>query len=336
MKDFKKDEMSGLLYTDGVNLKKLPSKFKYRKLNLSTYYCSKNQGIYGLQTIYATYKYNQDLNAFITFSACDTPRLLMDTLSLISKLHNEFESPPKSKKKATEDTDKKNKSSEEKTRYFTSPQKIFFFDKDIRPKAINYIISWCKKYGFPFIPEIRTEKKSKSLFPGKEPDNHISFPVAELLWELYRLYSAFRLYQKITGQEEFGDNNTIIFDNRENLHQLTAEEIDKKRLGNLLIEDCQKRFMEIYHERRYLCHVAFSDGEAHSEVIASSVFDAAYYQLAMLLNEKERVLRKCPICLEYFEPTHARQKYCSNPKCNPQKAYKRKWLAEQRKKRSSE
>lgn len=335
MKKVEAYEAGEMFCKDGTNLKKLPSKFKYKKVDLSTYHCSKTGGLYGLQTIYATYSYNQSLSTFITFKECDTPRLLVDTLSLISKLQNEFENPPKSKKKTAKEANEKEKPKEEKTKYFTSPQKIFYFDKDLRPKAVNYIITWCKKYGFPFSPEISNKRASRSLFQGNEPDNHISFLVAELLYELYRLYSAFRLYQRITGNVEFGDSNTVIFNPVKDPKWPTMR-FTTERLGGLTTDQCNKRFTEIYQERQYSCHITISDGGAHSEIIANSVLDAAYYQLAMLLNESERVLKKCPICHEYFEPTHARQKYCSNPKCNPQKAYKRRWLAEQRKKRTSE
>lgn len=178
-------------------------------------------------------------------------------------------------------------------------------------------------------------KKARNLLPGNEPDNYASFQVAELLYELYRLYAAFRLYQRIIGVVEYGDNNTIIFDLVKDAKWPTMR-LRTERLGTLTPDECRKRFADLYKERQYLCHISFSDSKANAQIIANSALDAAYYQLAMLLNDSDRVLKKCPLCHEFFEPNHARQKYCHSPKCSPQKAYKRKWLAEQRKKRTSE
>lgn len=316
MKRISENEKREFFYDEDLHYIKLSEKLEYRKIKASDYGCAKKESAYGVQTIYATYGNEQKLSDLTSLCQCNTPKLLMDTLSLISKLQNEFEHP--------------SETSEGKIDYFTFPNKLFDFDRDIPEKAVELIITWCKQYGFPFLRRAEDIKKARSLIPGKEPPNHIDFSVPEFLYELYRLYSAFRLYEVIINNQEFGDNNAAVFIPIKGANKVVPR-YRTVRIGEHGKEECQKFFAELYMERQYSCNITFSKGKAYTRIIADSVFDAAYYQLAMLLNDSGTYLKRCPLCHEYFEPAHARQKYCDSPYCTPQRAHKQKLQAVKRK-----
>lgn len=356
MRKITADEKEQICLSENGALKKLPSKFKYRMIKLDDYYSPKSGGcgvggIYPLQSICARYPYGKDINDFTTLIECDTPQLFLATISLIAKLQNEFDHPTKRRKQheknqepvdknetAENDTARKNrerikaeadKIKYEKTPYFAIPERILYFDVAIRPKAIKLITQWCKDYGFPFIPEEYEKPKVKSLFEGYEPKSHVHFTVSKFLFELYRVYGAFRIYQKLTGNVEQGDDAAIIFTRCKTSKQ-PMQQVRMERLGSLSYEECEDRFRDMYLDRKFSCQVSFIDGKAHTEIIADTVFDAVYYELAMLLNEPERKLKKCPICHTYFEPNHVSRKYCYNPRCTPQNAFKRKLRTKQK------
>lgn len=73
--------------------------------------------------------------------------------------------------------------------------------------------------------------------------------------------------------------------------------------------------------------ISFEKG-LHIDVVADSLFDVAFYQLANLMYDDELELRVCPMCNAFFVPKHRNQKYCDSGECYPQKAYKRKKAAE--------
>lgn len=150
MKKVGRNEKQDTFYDDDIELKKLSSKFNYRKIALETYGSTKAGELQGMQTIYATYDYSRSINEYYTVEECNTPRLLLDTLSLVSTLHDDFENPPIIGKTAVEGIKKKIYA--DKVDYFSSPEKIFDFDKDISKKSVGRIIDWCRKYGFPFEP----------------------------------------------------------------------------------------------------------------------------------------------------------------------------------------
>ena len=84
-----------------------------------------------------------------------------------------------------------------------------------------------------------------------------------------------------------------------------------------------RQFEYKYNNIRLENQISFQNG-LHFQTKANSLFDAAFFQLVLLLYDNEKELRICPLCKEYFEPEHANQKYCKSGTCYPQKEYKRK------------
>ena len=89
-----------------------------------------------------------------------------------------------------------------------------------------------------------------------------------------------------------------------------------------------KLFESKYQEITYTTQISIKD-DIHLEVKTENLFDAAFYQLANLLDSPESQIKICPICKNYFETQNAKQKYClslnKNGKrtCYSQKSYKR-------------
>ena len=66
----------------------------------------------------------------------------------------------------------------------------------------------------------------------------------------------------------------------------------------------QKRNIAIlenrYQEINLISKISVDNG-IHIETMANDLFDAAFYQLAMLMDEPSKELRICPLCNQYFE-----------------------------------
>ena len=321
--------------------RRLSDKLHYRKIAANGYGCEHTGGLYGIQTIFATYDYEKKVGELTSPCLSNTTGLLTSILTLISKLQEEFEKTNIVQEKKLAEFRKLNKEKQdeilekedpeflEKMAYFTSPRRLFMFYNDIPEEAVNLITKWCENHGFPFAPVVEEKKKSLPLFKEDKPKNHIAFPVPEFLYELYKLYTAFRLYERIAEITKHGDSNAAVLIPAKDFNARMPV-FEAKIIGDMTIEECQTHFSELFKERRYSCYIDFSKGKSYTTIIADSVFDAAYYQLAMLLNDCGTRLIKCPLCHTFFEPSHARQKYCDDPSCNPQEAYKEKMRAAQR------
>ena len=104
------------------------------------------------------------------------------------------------------------------------------------------------------------------------------------------------------------------------------------KLQNIKDDNYYRKLFEIkYQEITYTNQISIKD-DIHLEVKTENLFDAAFYQLARLLDSPESQIKICPICKNYFEAKNAKQKYCltKNSKgqrtCYAQKFYKRKGL----------
>ena len=73
-----------------------------------------------------------------------------------------------------------------------------------------------------------------------------------------------------------------------------------------------------------------------NEFVAQSLFDAALYQLAQIMQCKGKDVHICECCGDLFVRTNKNKKYCGGRKCYPQKQYGRKKLAEKRQLKNSE
>ena len=205
-------------------------------------------------------------------------------------------------------------------------------DKE-RDAVVRKITKWCMVNGYPFMDDctscIRQPSDIKQLF-RINPVKHISFPIAKFIFYLNELGSAYYLYRVIENERE--SNSKIVYtsisDTWEGVHTklVRLKELDQNKCKNLF----EKKYNGISYESK----ISF-EKSLHLDVVAHSLFDAAFYQLANFLYDNNGMeLRRCAICSMYFVPKDKRQKYCDSKACYPQKAYKRRKASE--KKRSGQ
>lgn len=300
-----KTNIEETFYNENGNLKRLPSDFYYKKLIFDDYQFRRENGQF---IIYAKIDYEIDLQTFSTKEKSKTPELLMRMLRLRDSL-------PK--------------------KIFETPTNIILCDELLNDDIANNIIKWCKLIGFPFagdtILKNSTSKiKSKKILNTIKPDKYISFKLSDFIFQLNEIYSAFYMYRIINGYTDKIDfpiytknplTNTFGKNSFVNLKELEKNE-------------CTELFEYKYQNIKYENHISFI-GEPHFIIQAQNLFDAAFYQLALLLYNKEKEIRICALCHEYFEPKDPRQKYCKVT-CYSQKAYKRRKALEKMQKKSSQ
>ena len=212
---------------------------------------------------------------------------------------------------------------------FASPTRLLFGDERISEKEVLKIIKWCKTNGYPFDISEEIEKHSKptnSLPFLPKQDTHISFAVASFVCQLNEVYCSFIMYKYLLGLID--RLPTTLYTKGQNKNQKGIYEFVK--LNELSKNECKELFEYKYQHIVFQNTISFSNGP-HFDVKTHNLFDAAFYQLALMLSVDNKELKVCPLCNEYFVPDHARQKYCKSSWCYPQKAYKRKKMAEKKK-----
>lgn len=300
-----KTNIEGTFYNENGNLKRLPSDFYYKKFIFDDYKFRKENGQF---VIYAKIDYETDLQTFSTEIESKTPELLIRMLKLRDSLPKEI---------------------------FESPTNIFLCDEILNDDTANQIINWCKSNGFPFaidtISKNRTSKiKSKKIFNTIKPDKYISFKLSDFIFQLNEIYSAFYMYRIING---YTDKINFSIYTKNSLSN-TIGKNSFVNLKELRKNECTEFFEYKYQNIKYENKISLI-GEPHFIIKAKNLFDAAFYQLALLLYNKEKEIRICALCHEYFEPKDPRQKYCNSVDCYPQKAYKRRKALEKSKKRAN-
>lgn len=294
-----------ILYNKDGNQKRLPSDFYYKKFIFKDYQFKKENGQF---IIYTKIDYETDLQTFSTKEKSKTPALLKKMLRLRDSLPNEI---------------------------FENPSSILLCDEIINDNTANQIIKWCESNGFPFANDINLINKTPKIklikiFNTIKPDKYISFKLSDFIFQLNEIYSAFHMYRVINSYAnkinfEIYTKNPLInsFKNNSFIN-----------LENLSKNECTKLFEYKYQNIKFENKISF-ESEPHFIVEAQNLFDAAFYQLALLVYDNEKELRVCPMCHEYFEPNDPRQKYCRIT-CYAQKAYKKKKSLEKKQKKSSQ
>lgn len=293
-------------YNENGNLKRLPSDFYYKKFIFDDYKFRKENGQF---IIYAKIDYGTDLQTFSTEIESKTPELLISMLKLRDSLPKEI---------------------------FESPTKILLCDEFLSDGTAEQIINWCKLIGFPFagdtILKNSTSKiKSKKILNTIKPDKYISFKLSDFIFQLNEIYSAFYMYRIINGYADKIDFPIYT----KNSFTNTFGKNSFVNLKELRKNECTELFEYKYQNIKYENKISLI-GEPHFIINAKNLFDAAFYQLALLLYNKEKEIRICALCHEYFEPKDPRQKYCNSLDCYPQKAYKRRKALEKKQKKSSQ
>ena len=101
-------------------------------------------------------------------------------------------------------------------------------------------------------------------------------------------------------------------------------------LHRITIKECTELFEKQYNKLVMDSYVSTKDG-LHIKTKARSLFDAAMYQLALVMYDYEQEIRICKCCGKPFIQKNRREKYCNG--CSPQKYYARKKRAAERQKK---
>lgn len=317
------------------DLKKLPKEFSYTKYAFKKYESACSDG---KVSIYAVADTNDERKSISKNIVCKDYDLLCSMLSLRKEIRSVFES-------AIPIRDERvNKTRKYKTINIDRTSDVLNTGIKLNPAAIEAIKRWCVRYGYPFAFDAVKYRNSSQQRLLWEHKGHIpaGFMISDFLIHLNEVYYAFQLCRLIAGQIQpnyLAGEITRIFPSD---YRLLSED-DFEDIYLVPVDRCMEIFSQKYAERHYRSNIHFDkDNHAHIQMHAENVFDAAYYQLALFLNEPKMQIRQCSMCGQYFEVTDARQKYCKRKNefgvhtCYAQKAYKRKKLAEEQKKRTSE
>lgn len=317
------------------NLKKLPKQFSYTKYAFKQYESACGDG---KVSIYAVANANDDRESISQHIVCKDYDLLCSMLSLRKEIRSVFESAIPIK---DERVDKKRKY---KVINIDTTADVLKTGIKLNPAAIEAIESWCVRYGYPFAfdaDKYRTASQQRLLWGHK---GHIpaGFMLSDFLIHLNEVYYAFQLCRVISGQIQSNILTGKVARIFPNDYRLLSRK-DFEDIYLMSPDRCMEIFSRKYAERHYRSNICFDkDNHAHILMHAENVFDAAYYQLALFLNEPKMQIRQCSMCGQYFEVTDARQKYCERKNefgvrtCYAQKAFKRKKLTEEQNQRSSE
>lgn len=291
---------------DGTT-KVLPERFAYKKIELEQYTYHENDN---LPVIRAIVDNATDVSGEGNNVSCGKPDLLYEMLLLREKLSEKL---------------------------FDALEKTQYLVNCLSQNQVDMIIKWCQKNGYPYQVEQKQprKRKLKALANIAEDHYYAQFDLLDFLKDLNEIFCAFKLYQVITDSLSEQDYSTRImkrqhsskFTNRELLVFETLIAIEPNDAEK---ERCKALFFEKYNGRNFAMQL-IPDKERMFiiEVQTESLFDAAFYQLALLLDSPKTQIKQCPICKRYFEPARTNQKYCAtkdkngNPTCYAQLYYKR-------------
>lgn len=306
MRTHSKIDVNETFYNENGDLKRLPSDFYYTKYAFDTYKFKKENGQF---IIYIKFDYETDLQSFSTQIKSNKLDLLINMLELRDKLPKEI---------------------------FENHNMTFFCDKFLNDSIANQIIKWCETNGFPYASDIdlflnnSLKNKVQNIFENLKPTKYVSFIISDFIVQLNEIYSAFHMYRLINGFTDKIDFHLYTINPFSTSQQINF--IDLKKYTD--INEYKEIFESKYKNIKYENKISFV-GEPHFIVQFQNLFDAAFYQLSLMLYHKEKELRICPVCHKYFEPKNSRVKYCGSPTCYPQKAYKRKKALEKKHKKNS-
>lgn len=335
-------------------LKRLSTSICYNKITLPNYEFDERD------TIFCPVDMMIETSQLVSFETATTPSLLEGILSLIYRLPKQMfseqalrfgtkkiliDKKKKTKNKNEVDSEKEpeedlgqkfeadseeNSGANSETEPKINPNLIYTAEKNI---------GWCQVNGFPFMGEFDKQAgiihrsrngKLRSALHADSINARFSFSLENFLFHLNEIGNAYYLYTGIKGQ----------VDKRNPAHFVTSSdkwtgfgmhyddlEIIAKDSKTATAEEFKKIFEKKYDKINFRSRISFEKG-LHIDVVADSLFDVAFYQLANLMYDDELELRVCPMCNAFFVPKHRNQKYCNSGECYPQKAYKRRKAAE--------
>ena len=238
-------------------------------------------------------KFDSNIQEYSTTIYCKKPNILYEMLELKDKLSQ----------KLFESIDKK-------VHCLVIENMLNSKDEnnEVGEKELDLIIRWCKRNGYPYKPGIEVPK-SRPLFELPNIRNQAFFLLRDFLYDLGEVHDAFSLYEAITAKNTEGNKY--------------------KRMGKS-VEECKRLFSNKYQEIIFTNKISF-DKHIYLTVKSDNLFNAAFYQLALLIENPGVQINKCQGCGVYFSPKKdIREKYCSSidednvPTCTKQKYYRKR------------
>lgn len=162
--------------------------------------------------------------------------------------------------------------------------------------------------------KVLTKTKLPKLFK-KIPENkkRVRFSVVDFLVSLNNLYGCFKIYSLLSDKSNSIEEHIFLIDDIEQPRYV--------ELHGITIEECKKLFEKQYNKLVMDSYVSTKDG-LHMKTKARSLFDAAMYQLALVMYDNEQEIRICKCCGKPFILNNRRKKFCDT--CSPQKYYAQK------------
>ena len=292
---------------DGTT-KVLPERFAYKKIELEQYTYHENDNLPVIRAIVdnATDVLGEGNNV-----SCRKPDLLCEMLLLREKLSEKL---------------------------FDALEKTQYLVNCLCQNQVDMIIKWCQKNGYPYQVEQKPPRKRKLTALANIAEDHYyaQFNLLDFLKDLNEIFCAFKLYQVITDSLSEQDYSIRIMKREHsskytNRELLVFETLITKEPNDAEKERCKALLFEKYNGRNFAMQL-IPDQERMfvTEVQTKNLFDAAFYQLALLLDSPKTQIKQCPICKRYFEPTRTNQKYCATeneygkPTCYAQLLYKQR------------
>ncbi|MVB11337.1 hypothetical protein CAFE_20500 [Caprobacter fermentans] len=203
----------------------------------------------------------------------------------------------------------------------------------ISEQQINLAIEWAKKYGIPFESDITKSIDCDLDIPTQGTDNNLGIPANKGNSIPYERRNDFKYICEHAAPPLIPNapvNNTVkkegfrigtfysyLNDLKHNFE--TVKEMQHLSAGQSEYADY---FTIMLSKTKFTCEIKYENGFKYY-IKAANVFDAAQYQLIMLMaNPSGENIRRCACCGEWYQPTRKNNNYC--PLCSPQKAYKRR------------
>ncbi|MDD5014657.1 MAG: hypothetical protein PHW73_06080 [Atribacterota bacterium] len=210
--------------------------------------------------------------------------------------------------------------------------------KEIDSVICEEVITWCKKYGIPFVSKYFNEKyyEDKNENPlnidnyvstsGEKPQvGYTGFCLNEFIRRIHVLHDYFQLWYGLTFDEL---ERTAKYSNTvglkiDSIQSISDQIIQIKGSLALFISSKMSTHIRLVYDVK---HDSYSFIPANNDFIS-----VAYYQLAMLSVSKGiKSIKICSVCHKAFEVEHAGKKICKT--CN--REYHRLKMQESRRNKS--
>ncbi len=283
------------------NLKVLPKEFFYQSIIFEKYYYNEKEN-----RIYT----RVDNGFSIDDNICTVKINSLDLLSSIINLINEFED-----------------------NLFTSPQKLLLIDRLTDRHKVDKIIKWCVKNGYPFTDRLNNvDSNNDSKLVKLNLKKYYGFDLKELLVNLNDVYCLYNICLVLIGIEENIKNPSYI----STTNSYPKDISDYKNINNLTTLEYKNIFEEKYNNLSLKGAITFEDTDSpYIRLIASNIFEAVTYQIALMLYNPVKEIRFCKRCHKPFEINTRNQRYCHHP-CTPQNAYAERKRREKQQKNKPE